>query len=150
MATKTNKVFTKVFAGVIAVLVPEVQPPLVTNALHSWLLQDDIEILGIDGAMVNSKPSENDGFSSVVLEVSQSGIYGTDGALFAIGATEGWNTTPAGICEVNGDKSTMLPSGKTVSVREEGHLYINVSTWGKTAGESKYDFHIIIYYTKGK
>ena len=148
MATKTNKVYTKVFSGYINV--PASSPePLVTNALHSWLLQDDIEVLGIDGSLVSSTPSENDGFATVVLEVSQSGIYGTEGALFSIAAEEGWNTTPAGICSANGNKATMLPSGKVVGVREEGHLYINTNTVAKTAGTSVFLFHIAIFYTKG-
>ena len=147
MATKANKVYTKVFAGYVNVSgTPE---PLVTNALHSWLLQDDIEVLGIDGCLISATPSENDGFATVVLEVSQTGIYGAEGALYAICAEEGWNTTPAGICNANGNKATMLPSGKVVGVREEGHLYINTNTVAKSAATSTFLFHIAIFYTKG-
>ncbi|MBA7557873.1 hypothetical protein ES705_50651 [subsurface metagenome] len=145
----SKRIFTKVWAGYVNVE-PGGYPagPMIENAINSWLLQENVEVIGASMALVNTMPSENDGFSQVLLELSQSGIYGTDGGILAVMSSEGWNTTPAGIFGSVGHSGVMFPDGKTIPVREEGHLYLNVSFTGKSAGICVYSFEVMIYYTK--
>ncbi|MBA7587914.1 hypothetical protein ES708_29961 [subsurface metagenome] len=116
--------------------------------MHSWLVQEDIEVIGAQATIYLVSPSENDGFSSVDLELSQVGIPAQDGAILSVNATEGWNTTPAGISTTNGIASVFFPPGFAVPVKEEGYLYVNSVGVGKSAGVSMYDYEIIVFYTK--
>ncbi|MBA7587384.1 hypothetical protein ES708_29413 [subsurface metagenome] len=142
-----KKVFTKVFSGGLAVSGAQ---EIEKNAMVSWLAQEDIEVVAAQISLKSTQPSENDGFASVVLELSQVGVLGLDGAILVAQAGEGWNTTPAGICETNADVVLALPSGLTVPVKEEGYLFLNAMTRGKSAGMSVFGYQAIIFYTKGR
>ncbi|MBA7542384.1 hypothetical protein ES705_34705 [subsurface metagenome] len=145
--TTRNKVFTKVFEADIGTSIGPIET--INDAELTWLLQEDISIFAVDGVAVTNKPSENDGFTRLIAELSQTAVFGSDGALMAVAVSEGWNTTPSGIFATASNKSLTLPQGKAIIVREEGHLYVNCSTYGKTAGITHFQYRFTIYYTKG-
>jgi hypothetical protein len=142
-----KKVFTKVFQGGLAVSGDE---EVERNALVSWLAQEDIEVVAAQISLQSSQPAENDGFASVMLELSQVGVLGLDGAILVAQCGEGWNTTPAGIDQTKADVVLALPSGLTVPVKEEGYLFLNAMQRGKSAGMSVFSYQVIIFYTKGR
>ncbi|MBA7553403.1 hypothetical protein ES705_45994 [subsurface metagenome] len=145
----SKKLYSKVWSGTINVEAGQYfTGPEITNALHSWLVQDDIEVVGANLSIISTTPSENDGFAQIMVELSQTGIYGQDGAIACAMAQEGWNTTPAGISAANANVAVIFPDGKAMPVKEEGHLYLNTCYTGKTASFSTFNFEVIIFYTK--
>ncbi|MBA7553089.1 hypothetical protein ES705_45674 [subsurface metagenome] len=145
--SKLNKVFTKVLEGVVDSHAGPIET--IDNAILRWLAQEDISIFAIDGIAVCNTPSENDGFTRVAAELSQTGIFGEDGALMTVVAAEGRNTTPAGVFGAIGNKFMSLPQGRVINIKEEGLLYVNCATYGKTAGVTEYSWRFIVFYTKG-
>ncbi|MBA7551906.1 hypothetical protein ES705_44457 [subsurface metagenome] len=141
----SKRIFTKVFSGQQASMGVNTT---VQAGLHSWLVQEDVEVIGAVASIYSTVPSENDGFASVDLELSQVGLPVQDGAILSVAASEGWNTTPAGICATSGHASVFFPPGFAVPVKEEGYLYVNSVGVGKTAGVSMFDYEIIVFYTK--
>ncbi len=142
-----KRIFTKVLTGVITATIG---PPggAAYGGFDSWLLQEPIEVIGVALAIASQDPSENDGYAKVAVEVSQSALLGSDGAILEAKAGEGWNTTPAGICRTAGHQVAMFPEGYAVPVREEGSLYINTWSEGKTAGGSTFRYTATIFYVK--
>jgi hypothetical protein len=142
----SKRIFTKVMMGECQTTTG----PVVryNNAIDQYLVQEDIEIVGAQICVVPQLPSENDGFTFVAVELSQTGIYGQDGSILSGMADEGWNTTPAGIALANANVTITFPQGTTVPVKEEGHLYLNILEFGKSAGTSIYEYIVTIYYTK--
>ncbi|MBA7542010.1 hypothetical protein ES705_34326 [subsurface metagenome] len=144
----SKRVFTRIAKGQVQVSTSFV---IEHTGVYSWLLQEDIEVVGVNMSLWCALPSENDGFASCNLELSQTAEYGQSGAIAAVSSTEGWNTTPAGICQTNGKLALNFPVGLSVPVKEEGHLYVNAEGLGKSAGTSTFSFEVIIYYTmKGR
>ncbi|MBA7555813.1 hypothetical protein ES705_48500 [subsurface metagenome] len=141
----SKRIFTKVFSGQQASLGMNTT---VQAGLHSWLVQEDIEVIGAQAAIHSVLPSENDGWAMVDMELSQVGIPAQDGAILSVNAGEGWNTTPAGVTQCNGHTSIFFPPGFAVPVKEEGYLYVNSVSQGKSAGTSMFDYEIIVFYTK--
>jgi len=140
-----RRIFTKVWAGFTAV---STTAETTENAYRSWLAQEPIEVIGAQISIINRIPSENDGFACLELELSQVGLIGQDGSILRAGASEGWNTTPAGISATNAFATVTFPDGYTVPVKEEGYLYLNLDMIGKSAGASVFAWCITIYYTK--
>ncbi|GAI02704.1 unnamed protein product [marine sediment metagenome] len=146
-----KRVFTRIAKGIASVGGMGFPEPGEQTGLYSWLLQEDIEIVGVCMSLWNSLPSENDGFAWCNLELSQTAEYGQSGSIASVNAMEGWNTTPAGICATNGHQVMNFPVGLSIPVKEEGHLYVNALLEGKSAGTSEFSFLVIIYYTmKGR
>ena len=141
-----KRVFTKVFHGMLtASLAPLAEGK---NAEQTWLAQEDIEVVGVQASMLSTAPSENDGFASGEVELSQVGIKDNDGAIAKVVASEGWNTTPAGVCETAGHTELSFAPTLTIPIKEEGLLYINTSAIGKSAGLSHFSWTVIVFYTK--
>ncbi len=141
----SKRVFTKIARGDITI-VEEFEEEV--TGIYSWLVQEDIEVVGVNMCLRSSVPSENDGFASCTVELSQTAEYAQPGAIAAVCAGEGWNTTPAGISLANGNLALNFPVGLAIPVKEEGHLYVNAMTKGKSAGASMFNFEVLIYYTK--
>ncbi|MBA7712241.1 hypothetical protein ES703_121213 [subsurface metagenome] len=141
----SKRIFTKVFEGVLQAGAT----PVHDNARDTWLVQENIEVIGASISVGNTAPSENDGFASVIVELSQVGLREQDGAILSAKAFEGWNTTPAGVDVALGHIAIAFPQGYAVPVKEEGYLYVNAYTQGKSAGVSGFDYVVIVYYTKG-
>ncbi len=141
----SKRIFTKVFSGTTPTALAMVKD---YNAQEAWLVQEDIEVIGAELVIQSAQPSENDGFAYCGVELSQVGVISQDGAILKAAAFEGWNTTPAGICTANGHAIVAFPLGLAVPVKEEGYLYINLTTYGKTAGMSVFNWGCIVYYTK--
>ncbi|GAI68393.1 unnamed protein product, partial [marine sediment metagenome] len=110
-----KRIFTKVFSGVIPV---ETTTPSQVNALLTWLAQEDIDVIGAEALVSCGLPSENDGWSYCVVELSQVGVHGEDGVILKAVASEGWNTTPAGIVKADGHAFVTFPAGYSVPVKE--------------------------------
>ncbi|MBA7589880.1 hypothetical protein ES708_31974 [subsurface metagenome] len=142
-----KKIYTKVFAGYITM---SGSNGLIEEASRSWLLQDDIEVIGAECLIVSSRPSENDGFSWAKVELSQTAVRDQDGCILEAMANEGWNTTPAGIMASNGHAVVSFPAGYAVPVKEEGYLFINFNGSAKSADISEYQYKVIVYYIKNK
>ena len=141
----SKRIFTKTFEG-MQIVAGGVETE--ENGVQSWLAQDDIEVLGVSGHALCTQPDENDGFSYLVAELSQTGVLGQDGAILKVLAQEGWNTVPQGIHAVAGHVTIAFPAGATIPVKEEGHLYINLRFNNKSAGMSVFRYGFIVYYTK--
>ena len=140
-----KKIFTRDFTANVTAAVPQEYH----EEPHSyWKLQEDIEIIGVELNIQNRAPSENDGFAKCYAEISQAGFLFTDGIIACGSASEGWNTVPQGVAETNCHVVVMLPQGSVITVKEEGYVYLNVLTWGKTAGDSLFRIEGIVYYTK--
>ncbi len=140
-----RRIFTKCFSGA---LTATGAAPVISLNMAPWLMQEDVLILGVDMDLVVTVPSENDGFSSCTIEVSQLGAWGDDGSIASVSAYEGWNTTPAGICATTGHTSFFFPAGKGIDIKEEGALYLNAQAKGKTAGTTSFNFLVTIFYEK--
>ncbi|MBA7552123.1 hypothetical protein ES705_44677 [subsurface metagenome] len=140
-----KKVFTRDFTATIPV---EGAVDVRHEPYTYWKLQEDIEVLGVELNIQNELPSENDGFAKCYAEISQAGFLFTDGVIACCSASEGWNTAPPGISETNGHVTVMLPQGSVITVKEEGYLYLNIASFGKTAGISGFRVEGIVYYTK--
>lgn len=143
----SKRIFTKRFSGRITCAFGD---PAITskNAIESWLVQEDLEVVGASIAVGPSLPSENDGWTYCAVELSQVGIAALDGSILTAYASEGWNTTPAGITQSNANVAISFPNGAAIPVKEEGYLYINCKFAGKSAGDSLYDYGVTVYYTK--
>jgi len=141
----SRKIFTKVFSGSLSITgaVPTSLP-----ADKTWLMQEDIEVVGAEAVIAIQAPSENDGSAFAAVELSQVGVQSMDGQLLEAKATEGWNTTPAGIDQTSQAVVVMFPAGYTVPVKEEGYLYINGYGLGKAAGTAIFPYKVIVYYIK--
>jgi hypothetical protein len=140
-----KRVFTKIFEDYVSA---SGVPPVKNDAALSWLLQEDIEVIA---AVINIQcvtPSENDGFSNCVVELSQVGLFAQNGTILSGRAGEGWNTTPAGILQTNCNIAMVFEAGMAVPVREEGYLHINTEAGGKSAGISIFYYTVTVYYTK--
>ncbi|MBA7552056.1 hypothetical protein ES705_44609 [subsurface metagenome] len=143
----SKKVFTKLFTGIRqAVVVGQGSQP----AIHQWLMQEDIEVIGASIMVASSLPSENDGYASCEIELSQVGVSDSDGSLLKAAAGEGWNTAPPGICRQNAHIAAMFPAGEAVPIKEEGYLFVNAWVIAKSAGISEFRYTVIVYYTKGR
>ncbi len=141
----SKRIFTRVYEGTVgATGTALVEEP----AKESWLLQEDIEVIGAEIALINQAPSENDGFAVVFAELSQTAIRGQDGAILVGQAYEGWNTTPAGVDVIAAHPIVSFPQGFAVPVKEEGYLYVNTAYIGKSAGVSIFHYEVVVYYTK--
>ena len=141
----SKKVYTRVYGGYISVMgiIPDPFPPSL-----QWLMQDDIEVVGAECVMACSAPSQNDGYSWAKVEISQTSVKSQSGQILEAMATEGWNTTPAGITLANGHAVLALPEGYAIPVKEEGYLYVNFDAVGKSAGVCEYQYKVIIFYIK--
>lgn len=141
-----KRIFTKVFQGSFQA---ETQIPTQTGAVQSWLIQyDSIEVIGAQATVFLRAPSENDGWAFGQIELSQVGIFGLEGAILSAVVVEGWNTAPAGIALSSGHVAVTFPEGFAVPIKEEGYLYINSYTMGKSAGISGFAYEVVVYYTK--
>ncbi len=140
-----KRVFTKVFHGVIAAEVPVTTQ---VNAAQTWLAQEDIEVVGVHASMINSSPSENDGLASAEVELSQVGKLDEDGAIIKVVANEWWNTAPPGIHQIAGHTELTFAPTLAIPIKEEGLLYINTSSVGKTAAVSTFSYSVIVFYIK--
>jgi len=141
-----KRILTKVFEGYHLVAAEGVLPA--TGTIDKWLLQEAIEVIGAEIVIESTTPSENDGFAQLLLELSQAGAFGNDGAILAGGAGEGWNTVPQGIQGTNANVAIAFPAGYAVPVRDEGYLYINYRSRGKSANVSEFHYEVIVHYIK--
>jgi len=97
--------------------------PATDNTL-AWLMEEDIEVIGVELHAVIFNHFGNDGIGHCAAIVSQDGQYGDVGRVYHIDVQAEWNTAPAfGYtgCE-NGN--VMFPAGHTIRVKEEGYLYL--------------------------
>jgi len=144
----SRKIFTKYFVtppGDIAHGVTTVE-----NAAWSWLMQEDIEVIGAQMATEFTEMPANDGYCLSHAELSQTGIIGREGAILEAIAYAWWNTTPAGIALVAQTLSVVFPAGFTVPVKEEGYLYVNRNLNGAqlSAGTAQVMSYGQIWYVK--
>ncbi|MBA7551490.1 hypothetical protein ES705_44030 [subsurface metagenome] len=141
-----KKIYSKVFGGTVSIesmgMFPEPQS-------RSWLLQDDIEVIGAELALSINQASENDGYSYLRMELSQTGNISSDGQILEAVAGEYWNTAPPFGALAHAHPVVTFPEGYAVPIKEEGYLYLNFQGTGKSAGTDFYNYKAIVYYTKG-
>ncbi len=119
-------------------------------AFATFVPQEDIVVVGCELAAWLNKPSENDGRSTVEVEISQSGKWAQAGSLIRVAGYEYWNSAPAFGDIENPHLVMMFPKGHGVPISEGTTLYVNVASNGKTAGIAYWRFAPIVYYIKGK
>lgn len=122
------------------------------DAVARWTTQEDIVIIGCQGAIHYRKISENDGYGYAMAELSQVGVHTQDGGFFRIETAIGWNTTPAGYRHHLGEGCVMFPEGYGIPIKEEGTVYLNMvhDTTEETAEtDIRVSAYIFIFYVKG-
>ncbi|MBA7580383.1 hypothetical protein ES708_22274 [subsurface metagenome] len=120
----------------------------VENAIDSWLVQEDIEVIGFQlGAKCHS-PDQNDDLAEVVGELSQTGVYAEDGAMGQVVNASLWNSVPQGIDRECPTTVVMFPQGTAIPVKEEGHLYLNAQSRGANGTHTTWVVWAIVFYTK--
>lgn len=141
-----KKVFTKVLddSGNLAAGTSDIR------VCDTWVVQEDIDIIGVELTSEISRPLGNDGSAELRCEVSQSGQLGKDGSIALCNTTAEWNTSPAFGAMRAARTVTMFPAGYGVQVKEEGTVYLFVVAAANdmTAGILNWDVHATIYYVK--
>ena len=141
------KIYTKVLSGFV-----DMASGVTTDepSADSWLLQEDIEVIGVGLFCRFTHALGNDGDGSVTAELSQVAKFEVDGTIALITAVQDWNTTPAFGQIKNKDLTVMFPPGYAVSVKEEGYLHLNMhaTASGTIPGGSRGGGHAVIYYIK--
>ncbi|MBA7710417.1 hypothetical protein ES703_119359 [subsurface metagenome] len=118
------------------------------NALDTWLLQEDIEVIGFQVGAILKVPDQNDNLGEIVVELSQTGVFGQDGVIGQVANSSLWNTLPSGVGRDCSTAIVMFPQGTVIPVKEEGHLYLNDSIRGAMATTNLWIVWAIVYYTK--
>lgn len=124
---------------------------LTYNADNAWLMQEDIDVIGVEIQIDMTNHVGNDGMGLAVIEVSQSGKYGEDGLIARVNGISEWNTAPAfGGARQPNQVVVMFPAGHAIPVKQEGHIYTNgyYNAVTLTAGNLTFAGTAIIYYTK--
>lgn len=124
---------------------------LTYNADTAWLMQEDIEVIGVEVQIDMTDHVANDGMGLAVIEVSQSGTYGGDGLIARVNGISEWNSVPAfGGARQPGAVVVMFPAGHAIPVKQEGYIYMNgyYNAVTLTAGNFIFAGSAIIYYTK--
>lgn len=147
MIAKKDKIYTKFLRAIPTLTFGST---VVLLAEDSWLLQEDIEVVGFQLHAEVEEQMANDGKGAVCVELSQTGVWHADGILGTLSAVAEWNTAPAFGHTDRHDISVIFPAGHRVTVKEEGYLYLHmcVDATELTAGIVKTEGFAIIYYLK--
>ena len=146
MVAKAKRVFCKWMMG---------SHPITGTALSevlgddTWVVEEDVTIIGASLLARVTTPSENDGFARFRWELSQSGQMDKDGTILDAGAVDWWNTAPPGIAVGSTHAVVMFPEGYGVPISEGGTLYLHGHGVGKSAGTVTFSGVACVYYTKG-
>ena len=144
----SRRIFTKVLGAQVTAPTQPIPAAAPQEAIVSWLVQEDIEIIAAALMIGSQVPNENDGFAMCEAELSQTSQTRSEGIILNGVAGEGWNTTPAGIDQANCNHGVTFPQGMAIPVKEEGYVYLNAVCVGKTAATSVFDVRGTIYYIK--
>jgi len=147
VAAKTKDVFCKALllqaSGVSGTSTPW------TESYKSWLLEEDVEIIGFQMHTVPSLISENDGYTicdAVLSQALQAGV----GEMGHIKAIEMWNSTPSAVCVLGLSEVVMFDPANTIKLKEGQQLYFGLGVDGahQTAGIYMWDGGVIIYWRR--
>lgn len=140
-----KKIFTMHLEGSVTVTGT---PYTKQNAFIARLMQEDIHIIGVN-ANAHGRPSSNinDGFAAIGCDVSQVGDYQVDGTLGTFHYGQGSNTAPASVWSQHSDLAVVFPA-PGIPIKEEGYLYVNIATQGRSAGSEDLTLDVTVYYTK--
>lgn len=143
-----RKIFTKNMGGYVGTTGGgEIKP-----SADSWVVQEDIDIIGVDiiaecifGITVN-------GFVHTNVEVSQAGSQTKDGAILRCktGALQ-WNAIGqggGGLGMCVDQKIVMFPEGYAISVKEEGHVNVHLQIETPVGEVADLYAWVQIYYVK--
>ncbi len=117
-------------------------------ALDSWLLQEDIEVIGYQIGTRVHIADQNDNLTEVIGELSQTAIFGQDGVIGRVCGAHLWNSVPSSVDRECPTSLVMFPQGTAIPVKEEGHIYLNASVKGAALTHAQWAVWAIIYYTK--
>ena len=122
------------------------------EVVDSWVVQEDITIIGVAVACDHATFLNNDGHAWVGAEVSQSGVAQQDGRIAEAWADVAWNSAPAFGYNKWAQSVVMFPKGYGVPIKEEGTVYLHGNTNGVevTVADVTVSAMAIIYYVKGK
>ncbi|MBA7592793.1 hypothetical protein ES708_34987 [subsurface metagenome] len=143
-----SKIFSKYMS--VAKTVGHGEVSDITELPTSWLMEEDIEIVGYNLSAFCASQSQNDGQTRCHVALSQDGGFANTGFIAFGGGLENWNTTPAFGFQDNINKEAFYPAGDRIQVREEGHIYLGmfVECADKTAGTTRWEARAVIFYTK--
>lgn len=114
----------------------------------SFKAQEDLTLVGAFlGAWVNLE-NENDGFAECAFNLSMDGTV-WEQLILEANASEGWNTTPAGICKQDGRHVVMFPAGHGVTLKEGESVYLCYDGRGKSAGTTGFFGRAGLFLVKG-
>ncbi|MBA7591184.1 hypothetical protein ES708_33336 [subsurface metagenome] len=117
-------------------------------ALDSWLLQEDIEVIGFQLGTKVEMADQNDNLTEVIGELSQTAIFGQDGVIGQVCGAHLWNSVPASVDRECPTSLVMFPEGLAIPVKEEGHIYLNAIVKGAALTHAQWSAWAIIYYIK--
>ncbi len=141
----SRRIFTKYMSGVTA---DEAEAWTEDNAIASWLIQEDIEVIGFELGTKMLIGDQNDDLGEIIGELSQTGIMSQDGVIGQVAGAHYWNSVPASVDRECPTAIAMFPQGLAIPVKEEGHLYINAAAKGAIGTHNTWVVWAVIYYTK--
>ena len=141
----SKRIFTKYMAGATA---DEAEAWIEDNALDTWLMQEDIGVIGFQLGARAMISDQNDNLAEIVGELSQAGLMSQDGVVGQVANAHYWNTVPQSVDRECQTPLVMFPEGLAIPVREEGHLYLNAACKGAIGTHMTWLVWAIVYYTK--
>ncbi len=141
----SRRIFTKYLAGTAR---DESSAWVENNAVASWLLQEDVEVIGFQLGTKVLIADQNDDLAEIIGELSQTGIMSQEGVVGQVAGAHLWNSVPASVDRECPVVTAMFPEGLAIPVKEEGHLYINATAKGANATHTTWIVWAVIYYTK--
>ncbi len=141
----SRRIFTKHLSGTAR---DEAEAWVENNAIASWLLQEDIEVIGYQVLTEVLIADQNDDLAEIIAEVSQVGIFGQDGTIGMVSGAHLWNSIPQSVDRECPVVTAMFPEGLAIPVKEEGYIYLNAIAKGALATHTTWLVRANIYYTK--
>ncbi len=140
-----RRIFTKYLSGTA---MDQSQGWVEDNAIDTWLVQEDIEVIGFQLGVRALISDQNDNLAEITGELSQTGVMSQEGVIGQVQNAHYWNSVPASVDRECQAPIVMFPQGLAVPVKEEGHLYLNATCKGAIGTHMTWLVWAIIYYTK--
>ncbi|MBA7592921.1 hypothetical protein ES708_35123 [subsurface metagenome] len=141
----SKRIFTKHLSGTAR---DESTGWLQQDAIQSWLVQEDIEVIGFQLITQVLIADQNDDLAEIIGELSQTGLFGQEGLIGQVTGAHLWNSVPASVDRECPVVTVMFPEGLAIPVKEEGHIYINATAKGAAATHTTWLIRATIYYIK--
>lgn len=115
----------------------------------SWTVEEDITIVGVQGAFLAVDEDEVDSNGECQLELSQSGLFDKDGCILHDHLYQIVSAAAAGaIVQESHHYEMFYPPGMGITMREGDTLYCHLAGW-VYMGMQVWNCKFYVYYVKG-